>query len=127
MPGGEIRVIAACIIRIICGSRIHIPGYRYQSKSIQIDTPLRSNAAVELADRTAAQITGVLIFCICFGYRSIDLFKIGVSYDRLATQDETAFIGYFERQILKCPGIGGNDLTNLPVASVTALTSSPLS
>ena len=89
----------------------------YQRKSKKADIPSGRDLIVELPHRAAAQISGILVFCLCICDLPVDLLKITVGDHRFSPQDQFSGIGNIQRKILKSTGVICNDLTDLSVAT----------
>ena len=87
-----------------------------QCKSIKPDPSSGSDFTVQLADGTAAEISGVFVFCRLLRYALIDLLKVGIADHRLPPQHQLSPERNPQGQIDKSSGIVGNDLPDLAVA-----------
>ena len=89
----------------------------YQRKSKKADIPSGRDLIVKLPHRAAAQISGILVFCLCICDLPVDLLKITVGDHRFSPQDQFSGIGNIQRKILKSTGVICNDLTDHSVSS----------
>ena len=67
--------------------KIHTVGF-YQGKRIESDVTLCRDLIIQLSNGSTAQISGILIFCLCICDLTVDLLKIAVSDNGLAPQDQ---------------------------------------
>ena len=96
--------------------KVH-PFRPHKSKRIESDITLCRDLIVELTDRTAAQISRILILSIGIPDLFVDLLEILIGNNRFAPQDQLSLIGYRKRNILKHSGIVGYYFSHFPVAA----------
>ena len=99
---------------------------RYQRKRIKPYISLRGDLIVQLSDRSATEISRIFVFGIDIFDRFIDPLKIGIGDDCLAPQHKPSLIGDLKRDILECPCIISNDLSDDPVSSGDRLLKFPV-
>ena len=87
-----------------------------KGERVESHMPLRRDFTVQLTDRTAAEVSRILVRAIC-----IDLLKITVADDGFTPYDHLSFFRDRNRDIGKGPRIGGDDFSNNAVASCHCL------
>ena len=105
----------------------------HQTEGIETDTALCGDLIIELSDRSAAEVPGVFVLHISqkpllgglFLQLFVDLFKIGISDDRFAPEDQIPRKGKGQGDVLKNSGVGGNDFPDLSVSSGNGLLQGP--
>ena len=89
----------------------------HQAEGEEIHISLCGNLAVQLSDRTAAEVPRILVLCVRIADLRIDLLKLRIADDGLAPEDQLALIGDIHRQIGKYFRIPGDDFPDFPVSA----------
>ena len=74
---------------------------RNQSKCIKAYISFCRDLIIQLSNRTTAEISRIFVLCIYIFDRIIDLFKIRISNDGFPSQDQSAPVRNFQRNVLK--------------------------
>ena len=65
----------------------------HQGKCLKMHIPLRCNLAVKLTDRTAAQVSGILIFGIHILNSAVNPLKVRIGNDSLSPENQLSLVG----------------------------------
>ena len=91
-------------------------GRPHQGEGKEPHVPPGRDLVVQLAHRAAAEIPGILIFCLDVCDLLIDPFKIPVSDHRFPPENQLSLISDLQRDIAENPGVVGDHLAHFTIS-----------